>query len=83
MITALSTCPGRLKGGSICIQGGQSTYLDWSIPVHLPIGSLRRGGPRRRIDNLVGVMGDLHAYIADSCSAEKIASYKDTLRTVH
>ena len=35
-----------------------------------------------RIDKLVGVMGDLHAYIADSCSIEKIASYKDTLRTV-
>ena len=27
-------------------------------------------------------MGDLHAYIADTCSIEKIASYKDTLRTV-
>ena len=27
-------------------------------------------------------MGGLHAYIADTCSIEKVASYKDTLRTV-
>ena len=27
-------------------------------------------------------MGDLHAYIADTCPVEKIASYKDTLRAV-
>ena len=27
-------------------------------------------------------MGDLHAYIADTYSIEKFASYKDTLRTV-
>ena len=31
---------------------------------------------------MVGIMGDLHAYIADSCSIEKIASYKVTLRKV-
>ena len=35
-----------------------------------------------RIDNMVGTMGELHAYIADTCSIEKIASYKDTVRTV-
>ena len=35
-----------------------------------------------RIDNMVGIMGDLHAYIADTYSIEKIASYKDTLRKV-
>ena len=27
-------------------------------------------------------MGDLHAYIADACSIEKIIFYKDTLRKV-
>ena len=31
---------------------------------------------------MVGIMCDLYAYIADTCSFEKIASYKDTLRTV-
>ena len=35
-----------------------------------------------RIDNMVGIMGDLHAYIADAYPIEKIASYKDTLRKV-
>ena len=35
-----------------------------------------------RIDNMVGIMGDLHAYIADTFSIEKIAFYKDTLRKV-
>ena len=31
---------------------------------------------------MVDVMGDLHAYIADSCSFQKIASYKGTLKRV-
>ena len=35
-----------------------------------------------RIDNIVGIMGDLHAYIANTYSIEKIASYKDTLKKV-
>ena len=35
-----------------------------------------------RIDNMVGIMGDLHAYVADTYSIEKIASYKSTLRTL-
>ena len=35
-----------------------------------------------KIDNMVITMGDLHAYIADTCSIEKIASYKETLKTV-
>ena len=34
------------------------------------------------MDNMVAIMGELHAYIADGCSIEKIASYKDTMRTV-
>ena len=36
----------------------------------------------KKIDNMVGIMGDLHAYIADMYSIEKIAFYKDTLRKV-
>ena len=35
-----------------------------------------------RIENMVGIMGDLHAYIADTYTIEKITSYKDTLRKV-
>jgi len=35
-----------------------------------------------RIDNMVGIMGDLHAYIADTYSIVKIAFYKDSLRRV-
>ena len=35
-----------------------------------------------RIDNMVGIMADLHAYVADTYSIEKIASYKSTLRTL-
>ena len=35
-----------------------------------------------RIDNMVGIMGDLHAYIADTYSIEKITFYKGTLRKV-
>ena len=31
---------------------------------------------------MVGIMGDLHAYIADTYSIDKITSYKDTLRRV-
>ena len=31
---------------------------------------------------MVGIMGGLHAYIADTYSIEKIASYKGTLRKV-
>ena len=33
-----------------------------------------------RIDNMVVIMGDLHAYIADTYSIEKTTFYKDTLR---
>ena len=35
-----------------------------------------------RIDNMVGIMGDLHAYIAYTYSIEKITFYKDTLKKV-
>ena len=36
----------------------------------------------KKIDNMVGIMGDLHAYIADTYPIEKITFYKDTLRKV-
>ena len=35
-----------------------------------------------RIENMVGIMSDLHAYIADTYSIEKITFYKGTLRKV-
>ena len=35
-----------------------------------------------RIDNMVGIMGHLHAYIADTYSIEKITFYKDILKKV-
>ena len=35
-----------------------------------------------RIENMVGIMGDLHGYIADTYPIEKITFYKDTLRKV-
>ena len=51
--------------------------------VHLPIQAVLDGVARdERIDNMVGIMGDLHAYVADAYSIEKIASYKSTLRTL-
>ena len=83
MTTASSTSPGCLGSGRICTQGRQSTYLDWCILVHLVIQAVLDGVARdERIDNMVGIMGDLHSYVADTYSIEKIASYKSTLRTL-
>ena len=50
---------------------------------HLPIQAVSDGIARdERINNMVGSMGDLHAYVADTYSIEKIASCKSTLRTL-